>query len=240
MSNDDYNAGYDAGRRGSVFGPNSAEGWAGWSAGAAAARGERSHGSAEWLIAPLVLWPFVLIFYPVGGAATLATALGVEALVHAVGLGANAALRWTLVLIPTIAVCWTVVRMEQRWGHNRTYYLTRHVVRMLILALFMNGGGTNAMLTGASQPALPALAAMFSWPIQWLPVALAATFWQVFFMRAHLFRLYWNEKLKSWRFRPADFDAFYFTWRKAPSPVRAQEPIAMPRRWSGAPPRDEE
>ena len=31
----------------------------------------RSSGSIEWLVAPFVLWPFVLIFYPVGGVATV-------------------------------------------------------------------------------------------------------------------------------------------------------------------------
>src|SRR5690349_1382202 len=112
----DHQRGLDAGMRGSVIGPTSAEGVAGFMAGQAiAANRGKMEGSAEWVIAPVVLAPFFAIFYPVTTAATLATAFAAEGLANAVGLG-NSALRWALILVPTIAVCWTVGRMDQQWG----------------------------------------------------------------------------------------------------------------------------
>lgn len=62
MSNDSLD-GYNAGRSGNIFGPNSAEAIAGWLAGSADRQG--TPGSAEWLIAPVALWPLVAICYPV-------------------------------------------------------------------------------------------------------------------------------------------------------------------------------
>ncbi|MFN8668893.1 MAG: hypothetical protein U0164_17060 [Gemmatimonadaceae bacterium] len=227
----DYNAGYDAGARGNMFGaPATAEGTAGFMAGQAAARSKNS-GSLEWLLAPLVLWPFILIFYPVGGAATVLTALVTEKVALAVGLGGNALLRWALILVPTIMVCWTVVRREQFWGMNRRYYYIRHVVRMLVLALLMNGGATNAWRTARDLPALPGWEATIAWPPQWMAIALWLVFWQLFFMRAYHFRLYWDRKLKMWFFRPKDFPPTYFTWKRPEQVAERQAPIAMPRRW---------
>ncbi|BAH40003.1 MAG TPA: hypothetical protein DGD08_12365 [Gemmatimonas aurantiaca] len=223
----DYDSGYDAGARGSIFGPATVEGTAGWMAGNQA-RNNKSSGSAEWLIAPFVLWPFVLIFYPVGGAATIATAFAAEALANVMGLGAGG-LRWIIMLIPTVIVCWMVVRLEQQWGLRRSYYLIRHVVRMLILALVINGAATNAMITANNQPSLPPLQAMFHWPPQWLAIALWLVFWQLFFMRAHQWRIYWNRKLMSWFFRPKGFDPHYFSWRKE-QVVERLAPIEMPGR----------
>lgn len=227
----DYNSGFDAGSRGNMFGaPATAEGTAGWMAGNAA-RNTKSTGSAEWILAPFLLWPFVLIFYPLGGAATIATAYAGEALANAIGLGGNA-LRWAIIFLPPIFACWTVVRIEQRLGLNRTYYLIRHVVRMLILALLINGGATNAMITGRNLPSLPPLQAMFHWPPQWLAIALWLAFWQVFFMRAYNWRIYWNRKLISWFFRPKNFEPFYFTWTKQ-KPVETLAPIELPGRYKG-------
>jgi hypothetical protein len=228
MSND-YNAGFQAGLRGSIFGPSSAEGTAGFMAGMAARDGQGA-GSLEWILAPLVLWPFVLIFYPVGGAATIATAFAGEKITLLMGLGGVPALRWPIVLAAAIVVCWTVVRREQFWGYNRRYYLARHVVRLLILALLINGGATNAVRTGQNLPSLSGLDALFAWPPQWLAIALWLAFWQLFFMRATSWPIYWNAKLISWRFRPKGFTPMEF-WRKArPTTVERQAPIEMPRR----------
>ncbi|MCC6927572.1 MAG: hypothetical protein IT359_01165 [Gemmatimonadaceae bacterium] len=226
----DYNAGYDAGARGNMFSaPATAEGTAGFMAGQAAAR-SKYEGSLEWILAPLVLWPFVLIFYPVGGVATLLTAMVAEKVALAVGLGGSPLLRWALILLPTIVVCWTVVRREQFWGMNRTYYLARHVVRLLLLAMLMNGGATNAWRTARDLPSL-GWEATIAWPPQWMAVALCLVFWQLFFMRAHQFRLYWDKKLKMWFFRPKDFSPLYFRWNRSEKPVERQAPIAMPKRW---------
>lgn len=225
----DYNAGYDAGSRGNIFGaPATADGTAGFMAGQAAA-GRKSAGSLEWILAPLVLWPFVLIFYPVGGAATLLTAVMAEKLALLVGLGRIPALRWFVVLVPAVIVCWTVIRREQFWGLNRTYYLVRHVVRMILLAMLVNGGATNAWRTARDLPALPGWEATYRWPPQWIAVGLCLVFWQVFFMRAYKWRLYWNMKLQQWFFRPRNFEAFYFTWKRAQKVAERQAPIEMPR-----------
>ncbi len=227
----DYDSGFNAGMRGNMFGaPATAEGTAGFMAGQAAAN-SKNVGSLEWIFAPLVLWPFVLILYPVGGVATLLTALVAEKVALAVGLGGSPGVRWALILAPTIAVCWTLVRREQFWGMNRTYYYIRHVVRMLILALLMNGGATNAWRTARDLPALPGWEATIAWPPQWMAIALWLVFWQLFFMRANQFRVYWNAKLMSWFFRPKGFSPFYFTWKRADKPVERQAPIAMPKRW---------
>lgn len=230
MSSNDYNDGFTAGQRGSIFGPSSAEGTAGFLAGQALGS-NRSSGSAEWVVAPFVLAPFVAIFYPVATAAALAVGLATEAFVNTIGLGTNALVRWTLVLLPTVAVFWTVCRRDQHWGMHRTYYIVRHVVRMLVFALLANGAAQNAAATARDLPAMAPMAAMFATPVQWLPVLLMLAFWQVFFMRAYAFRLYWNMKLKSWRLRPKDFPPFYFTWwRSSPAPA-AQAPIPMPGRF---------
>lgn len=226
----DYNAGYDAGLRGNIFGgPATAEGTAGFLAGQAASN-RKTSGSIEWLVAPLVLWPFVLIFYPVGGAATVLTALVAEKVALAIGLGRVPLLAWALILVPTIVVCWTVVRKEQFWGLNRTYYLARHVVRMILLAMLANGGATNAWRTARDLPSL-GWEATYEWPKLWLVIVLSVVFWQLFFMRSYHFRVYWNRKLKMWFFRPKDFEPFYFTWKRADKPVERQAPIEMPRRW---------
>jgi hypothetical protein len=230
MSNDDYNSRFNAGLSGNIFAPTSAEGTAGFLAGQALARGGAT-GSAEWVIAPIVLAPFVAIFYPVATAAALSVGFAAEALANAVGLGANQLLRWVVVLPPVVAVFWTVCRQDQYWGFNRTYYLIRHVVRLLVFALLANGAAQNAAATAADLPAMAPLAAMFKTPIQLVPVLLMLVFWQVFFMRAYAFRLYWNRKLKSWWLRPQDFPPFYFTWRRATSVHRPQAPIAMPGRY---------
>ncbi len=230
MSNDDYNSGFNAGLRGSIFGPASVEGTSGFLAGQALARGGSS-GSAEWVIAPFVLAPFVAIFYPVATVLALCVGLAAEASANLVGLGANQLLRWVVVLLPVVAVFWTVCRWDQYWGFNRTYYLVRHVVRMLVFALLANGAAHNAAATAADLPAMPPLVAMFTTPIQLVPVLLMLVFWQLFFMRAYSFRLYWNKKLQSWRFRPQDFPPFYFTWRRATPVHRPQAPIAMPGRY---------
>lgn len=227
---DDYNAGYDAGRRGSIFGPASAEGTAGWLAGAAAARGGSS-GSAEWFLAPFLLAPFVAIFYPVATAAALGVAFAAAALADAIGLGGAVGL--LLALVPTVAVFWIVCRRDQRWGlGSRPYYLVRHVARMVIFALLANGAAQNAAATAANRPSMPAMQAVFATPVKWVPVLLMLVFWQVFFMRAYSFRLYWNMKLKSWWLRPADFPPFYFTWRRPAPTARPQAPIPMPG-WRG-------
>ena len=226
----DYNSGYDAGARGNIIGaPATAEGTAGFMAGQAAAN-SRSSGSIEWLVAPFVLWPFVLIFYQVGGAATVLTALAIEKISLLIGLGGLPGVRVALILVATIAVCWTVVRKEQFWGLNRTYYLARHVVRMILLALLVNGGATNAWRTARELPSL-GWEATVQWPQQWMPIALCVVFWQLFFMRSYQFRVYWNLKLKMWFFRPKDFEPFYFSWKRAEKPVERQAPIEMPKRW---------
>ena len=226
----DYNDGFSAGQRGSIFAPASAEGTAGFMAGQALARGG-STGSAEWVIAPFVLAPFVAIFYPIATAAALAVGLAAEALANGVGLGTNALVRWALVLLPTVAVFWTVCRRDQHWGFNRTYYIVRHLARMLVFALLANGAAHNAAATARDLPAMEPMAAMFATPVQWLPVLLMLGFWQLFFMRAYQFRLYWNMKLKSWRLRPADFPPIYFTWGRATPTHVPQAPIAMPGRY---------
>ncbi len=231
MSNDDYNAGLRAGERGSVFGPTSAEGNAGFAAGMAiAANRGKTEGSLEWLVAPFVLAPFVAIFYPVATAVAFIVAFTVEALANAIGLGGAPALRGALILVATVATFWPLCRRDQQWGRNRTYYLARHAVRMVIFALLANGAAQNGAATAANLPSMSPLTAMFAMPPKWLPIVLMLAFWQIFFMRAVSFRAYWNKKLKSWWLRPKDFDAFYFTWgRPKPAYVR-QEPIPMPGR----------
>lgn len=228
----DYNSGYDAGRRGSIFGPTSAEGMAGWHAGIAAASQGRSEGSAEWIVAPFVLAPFVAIFYPVATASALAVGFAAEGIANAVGLGASA-VRWAFVFVPLLAVFWVVCRLDQGWGlKSRPYYYVRHVVRMLIFALLANGAAHNAAATAADRPAMPALQAMFSTPVYWLPVLLMVVFWQLFFMRALKFRQYWDMKLKSWRLRPKDFPTYYFTWARSAPVYTPQAPIPMPGGWA--------
>lgn len=226
---DEHQRGLDAGMRGSVIGPTSAEGVAGFMAGQAiAANRGKSEGSAEWLVAPVVLAPFFAIFYPVTTAATLATAFAAEAIANTLGLG-QTALRYALILVPSIAVCWTFGRMDQRWGlKSRTYYIVRHVARMIAFALLANGAAHNAAATAANRPAMGALQAMFSTPVYWVPVLLMLAFWQVFFIRAYNFRVYWNRKLMSWRFRPRDFPAFYFSWSRRRAPDAAAPPIPIP------------
>lgn len=231
MSNDDYNAGLRAGERGSVFGPTSAEGSAGFAAGLAiSANRGKTEGSLEWLIAPVVLAPFVAIFYPVATAAALAVAFSVEAVANAVGLGGNALLRWALILPAVVATFWPLCRMDQRWGYNRSYYLARHVVRLVIFALLANGAAQNGAATAANRPAMAPLTAMFAMPPKWLPVFLMLAFWQLFFMRAVSFRSYWDKKLKSWWLRPKDFNAFSFSWGRTPPPQTPRAPIPMPGR----------
>lgn len=231
MSNDDYNAGLRAGERGSVFGPTSAEGNAGFAAGMAiAANRGKTEGSLEWLVAPFVLAPFVAIFYPVATAAALAVAFTVEAIANGVGLGGAPALRGALILVATVATFWPLCRRDQQWGRNRTYYLARHVVRMVIFALLANGAAQNGAATAANLPSMSPLTAMFATPPKWLPILLMLAFWQIFFMRAVSFRAYWNKKLKSWWLRPKDFDAFYFTWGRPKSAYAPQTPITMPGR----------
>lgn len=230
----DYNDGFSAGQRGSIFGPTSAEGSAGFNAGVAHANAKPSVGSAEWLIAPVVLAPFVAIFYPVATAAALAIALATEAVVNATGLGGNSLLRWALVLLPTAAVFWPVCRMDQQWGlNNRTYYLARHLMRLLVFAAIANGAAQNAAASAANLASMPAMEAMLKTPVQWMPVLLMLVFWQLFFMRAYKFRLYWNERLISWRLRPKDFPPFYFSWGRAPKVHQPQASIPLPPRWGG-------
>lgn len=229
----DYNDGFNAGLRGSIFGPSSAEGTAGFMAGQALAD-RRSTGSAEWVVAPFVLAPLVALFYPVATAAALAVGLAIEAAVNGIGLGGNEVLRWMVVLPPTLAVFWTVCRRDQHWGLDRRYYIARHVARLLAFALLANGAAHNAAATAADLPAMAPLTAMFATPVRWLPVLLLVAFWQVFFMRAYHSRLYWNMKLKSWKLRPKDFPPFYFSWGRE-NPVHVpQAPIPMPGRF-GAP-----
>lgn len=237
MGNDDYNAGLRAGERGSVFGPTSAEGNAGFAAGLALAHNRgKTEGSIEWWVAPFVLAPFVAIFYPVATAAALAAAFAVEAIGVTIGLGGNSALRWGLVLIATVATFWPLCRLDQRWGHNRPYYLARHAVRMLIFALLANGAAQNGAASAANLPTMPPLTAMFTMPPKWLPVLLMLAFWQVFFMRAYSFRIYWNRKLQSWWLRPKDFGPFYFSWGR-PRPIESPlAPIPMPGRNRASPP----
>lgn len=62
-----------------------------------------------WLIAPFVLWPFVLIFYPVGGAATIATAFAAEALANVMGLGAGGCVGSSCSFPPSLCVGWWCV-----------------------------------------------------------------------------------------------------------------------------------
>ncbi len=102
---------------------------------------------------------------------------------------------------------------------------------MLVFALLANGAAQNAAATARDLPAMEPMTAMFATPVQWLPVLLMLAFWQVFFMRAYSFRLYWNSKLKSWRFRPKDFPPFYFRWGRATPHHVPQAPIAMPGRY---------
>ncbi len=236
MSNDDYNAGLQAGQRGSVFGPTSAEGNAGFAAGLAlAANRGKSAGSPEWLVAPFVLWPFVAIFYPVATAAGLAVAFGVEGIATGLGLGSSPLLRWALILAATVATFWPLCRMEQQWGRNRRYYLARHAVRLLIFALLANGAAQNGAATAANLPSMSPMTAMFTMPPKWLPVFLMLAFWQIFFMRAYSFRVYWNKKLQSWWLRPKDFDPFYFSWGRARPAYAPQAPIPMPGRDRSSP-----
>lgn len=231
MSNDDYNAGMRAGELGSVFGPTSAQGMAGFAAGQAlAANRGKTEGSIEWLVAPFVLAPFVALFYPIATAAGLAVAFGVEGVADVAGLGSTSLLRWALILIATVATFWPLCRMDQRWGHNRRYYLARHALRLILFALLANGAAQNGAASAANLPTLTPMAAMFAMPPKWLPIVLMLAFWQVFFMRAVFFRVYWNKKLKSWRLRPADFDAFYFAWGRRPRPSTPQAAIPMPGR----------
>jgi hypothetical protein len=231
VGNDDYNAGLRAGESGSVFGPTSAAGNAGFAAGQAlAANRGKTEGSLEWLLAPVVLAPFAAIFYPVATVAGLSVAFVVEAIANAAGLDSNSLLRWTLIVVATVATFWPLCRMDQQWGLNRRYYLARHAVRLAIFALLANGAAQNGAATAANLPVMAPMTAMFAMPPKWLPVCLMLAFWQLFFMRAVSFRAYWNKKLKSWRLRPADFDAFYFTWGRKPLPYTPQTPIPMPGR----------
>lgn len=235
MSND-YNAGLHAGERGSVFGPTSAEGNAGFAAGLAlAANRGKAVGSLEWLVAPFVLSPFVAIFYPVATAAGLAVAFGVEAIATGIGLGGNSLPRWALILTATVATFWPLCRIDQRWGRNRSYYLARHAVRLLIFALLANGAAQNGAATAANLPSMSPTTAMFAMPPKWLPVILMLVFWQIFFMRAVSFRVYWNKKLQSWWLRPKDFDAFYFSWRHTQPAHTPPAPIPMPGRGRTSP-----
>jgi hypothetical protein len=228
MSSDDYNAGFNAGQRGNVFAPASADGGAGFMAGQALAH-TKYEGSAEWLVAPFVLAPFVAIFYPLATAAALAVGFGAEAMLRIAGLALNSALSLALVWVPALAVFWIVCRRDQQWGLNRPYYIARHAVRMLAFALLANGAATNAAAVAANRPALAPLDAMLSTPIQWLPILLMLIFWQVLFVRASLLRIYWNKKLMSWWLRPKGFPPLYFTWwRKPPSTNVPQAPIPMP------------
>ena len=234
MSSDDFNAGMRAGESGSVFGPTSAEGNAGFAAGMAIARNRgKTEGSIEWLVAPFVLAPFVAIFYPVATAAGLTVAFGVEAVTGAIGIGGG--LRWMLVLVATVATFWPLCRLDQQWGKNRSYYLARHAVRMVIFALLANGAAQNGAASAANLPSMPPLTAMFTMPPKWMPVFLMLLFWQLLFMRAVSFRDYWNKKLKSWWLRPKDFNAFYFTWGRTPPPYAQQAPHPMPGRDRSAP-----
>lgn len=232
----DQQRGLDAGLRGSTIGPTSTEGVGGFMAGQAiAANRGKVEGSAEWLIAPIVLAPFFAIFYPVTTAATLATAFAAEAVGNAVGLGSSG-LRWALILVPTIVVCWTVGRMDQQWGlKSKPYYIVRHVARMIAFALLANGAAHNAAATAANRSAMDAIPAMFATPVSIVPVLLMVAFWQVFFIRAYHFRVYWNKKLISWRFRPKDFPPFYFHWRKGSAPYARAKPIPMPGQLLSAP-----
>lgn len=236
---DEHQRGLEAGMRGSTIGPSSADGVAGFMAGQAiAANRGKSEGSIEWLVAPVVLAPFFAIFYPVTTAATLTAAFATEAIANSLGLG-EAFFRFALILIPTIVVCWTVGRADQRWGLNsRMYYVARHVARMIILALLANGAAHNAAATAANRPAMSALQAVFSTPVYWVPVLLMLAFWQILFMRAHNFRIYWNRKLMSWRFRPRDFPAFYFAWTRRREPATPTTPIPMPIPRQFTPPSD--
>jgi hypothetical protein len=127
-----------------------------------------------------------------------------------------------------LAVFWIVCRRDQVWGLNRNYYLARHGVRLLIFALLANGAAQNAFATANNLPAMEPLTAIFKTPVQWLPVLLMLAFWQIFFMRAHHFRIYWNKKLQSWFLRPKGFAPFYFSWKKSQRSVLPQTPIPMP------------
>lgn len=227
---DDFHAGLRAGQTGSVFGPQSEAGRAGFNAGVGLARQQPGAGSPEWLIAPVVLSPFVAIFYPVATAAALAVGLTVERVVNAIGLGGNSLVRWAFVIGAIVAVFWPLCRRDQVWGLNRTYYLIRHGVRLLIIALLLNGAAQNGAASANNLPIMPAMTAMFKTPIQWLPVLLGVGAMQLFFMRAYQWRIYWNIRLKMWHLRPKGFEPFYFTWRKAkPDAVTTQAPIEMPR-----------
>jgi hypothetical protein len=106
---------------------------------------------------------------------------------------------------------------------------------VIAFALLANGAAHTAAATAANRSAIDAIPAMFSTPVAIVPVLLMVGFWQVFFIRAYSFRIYWNRKLMSWRFRPKDFPPFYFQWRKTPAPYAPAAPIPMPGRWSSRP-----
>src|SRR5688572_24678420 len=99
---DDSLSGLQSGLRGDLIAPASAEGMAGWMAGQNA-RTAKGEGSIEWLVAPFVLAPIFACFYPITTAATITTAFATEGLANMAGLSQNSAMRWLIILVPTIA-----------------------------------------------------------------------------------------------------------------------------------------
>lgn len=226
MSNDSL-SGLQSGMRGDLIAPSSAEGMAGYMAGQQLSR-TRTSGSIEWLVAPVVLAPLFACFYPVTTAATLATAFAAEAAANAFGVAATGFTRFFVLLIPTVIVCWTVGRRDQIWGLNPTYYLIRHVTRLLTFAALINAATMNGRIPEGSRTVGAFFANITSSPSVIVAILLAVGFWQWLFMTGYQTKLYWNMKLIAWRFRKKDFPPIYFHWSKTPPVIQNRRDMAVP------------
>lgn len=212
---DDSMRGLQSGLRGDLLAPTSAEGVAGWMAGQNA-RHYKGEGSIEWLVAPFVLAPIFACLYPITTAATIATAFAAEALANAIGVANSSFVRFLIILVPTVVVCWTVGRRDQLWGLNRTYYIVRHVARLIIFAALINAATMNGRVPENARTVGAFFANITSSTSVMIAIALTLVFWQWLLMTAYNLRIYWNRKLISWFFRKKDFTPFYFSWKANP------------------------
>lgn len=229
MSGDDYNSGVQSGLSGDMSVPTSHDGRVGQMAGDLARRSQGrggTAGSAEWIVAPFVLAPVFAMLYPVTTAATIATAYAAEVIGNVLGLPAG--VRFLLMLIPSIVVTWTVGRMDQQWAFNRTYYRLRHVARLLVFALAANAAAMNSGGQHRDWVVGEFFAEIVSMP-NIMAVAFMLVFCQWMIMTADSWRIYWNKKLQSWRFRSRGYDAFHYPWVKA-KVAAPYEPFVVPDR----------
>ena len=222
---DEINAGFDAGLRGSAFGPTTAVGMTAALNGQVAAN-RKSEGSIEWLVAPIVLAPIFACLYPVTTAATLTTAFAAEAMANLFGLGAHSLFRIVLILAPVIFVTWTVGRRDQQWALNRTYYRIRHVARLIIFALVANAAAMNAGGQHREWGLGDFVKEMFTMP-NVAAVVLMVVFWQWLIQTGVLSREYWNKKLEMWHFRPAGYPMYNYPWQKSQIAQRST-PFVVP------------